>query len=588
MTLQQPGLTVLAKQGDVTAIAALMNRSLQSKGIVARVAHQKGHLRVLLEGQTVPDQNSLAPYIRKGVLALQISGVHTLSVWGRSKGTSTPAWSDTFALNPANTELNAPQIHSESVKPGLKQTIDRSDPPAEDHPATSQQSHTTDEQDVTSVANPEAIAAHLNQAMATDALVFEAVVDDRSLKLTAKTNQILQGDTFAKDVQNHLLPLNLADIDTVHLYKQKTNGNSPYKIKAFTLYREPAPTEAATTASEPLHPTEDSAAQSQPARSQSIGVQQTKITPQAATQASQKSKFLLIALVALVLVLLIGGIKLLAKPPAATEICQDTAGAPGYCQLAVQLVGEQSLHDLKTAATPFTPEMEAKGLSLCENATDLQMRRKPVRQGTRYSHSLKSEPVFPGITMVDTQLKASPQANVASKASPQAEVTVFRTACLFAGNDDRVQLIKNVVLPNGWPEEPYQGKQEWEPMQRSLKVYQIALMLGGGTLFTAIGLFAACSLNLGVQIYTLRGLFQTASILGTLDTLLIVMSGGKLNLFGGVPLTCLALGLTQIWVNDLRVDWAAGYRIVALGVFVMMIIRIILNWLLLGFIFSVL
>ena len=72
------------------------------------------------------------------------------------------------------------------------------------------------------------------------------------------------------------------------------------------------------------------------------------------------------------------------------------------------------------------------------------------------------------------------------------------------------------------------------------------------------------------------------------DTVLIVLSGGKLNLFGGIPLTCLALGLTQIWVKDLRVDWAAGYRTVALGVFLMMVIRFVLNWLMLGFIFSVL
>jgi hypothetical protein len=169
-----------------------------------------------------------------------------------------------------------------------------------------------------------------------------------------------------------------------------------------------------------------------------------------------------------------------------------------------------------------------------------------------------------------------------------AEEIVFRSACLLAGQHDRIQLVKQVVLPNGWPEEPYQGKQAWEPMQRSLKVYQILIMLGGGTLFTAIGLFAASVFNLGFQIYTLRGLFQTASILGTMDTLLLVMSGSKLNLFGGVPLTCLALGLTQLWVSDLRVDWAAGYRTVALGVFLMMVIRFVLNWLLIGFILSVL
>ncbi len=567
MTLQQPSLTTLAKQGDFAAIAALMNRALQPKGIVVRVAHQNGHLRVLLEGQTIPDQKVLAPYVYKGISTLQIPKLHTLGILGRVHGTSTSAWSETFALTTADLELSTkPPTHLEPDNPDRKQTLDpsESESQGEDDLIDNPENNSTGESDVASVANLDTIATHLNQALATEGLVFEASLDDRILRLTAKTNQILEGDTFAKAVQTLLLPLNVSDIDKVQLYKQKTTSNTPYKIKEFTLYREQTQTEAVVNVAESLPLPDRPAAQVQP----------TKLTSQAAKQ----SKFVMIALVALFVVVLIGGIKLLAKPPAAAEVCQDAAGAPGYCQLAVQMTGEQTLHNLKTVATPLTLELQEKGLSFCTEDSNLQLQRKLGRQKTRYTPAFRSEPLFPGIMMVDTQLKAS----------PQSDVTVFRTACLFVGNGNQVELFKNVVLPNGWPQEPYQGQQELEPMQRSLKAYQIIILLGGGTLFTAIGLFAASILNLGFQIYSFGGLWRTASILGTLDTLLLIMSGATLNLFGGVPLTCLALGLTQMWVKDLRVDWAAGYRVVALGVFLMMIIRTVLNWLLLGFIFSVL
>ncbi|XGV96834.1 MAG: hypothetical protein ACAF41_29435 [Leptolyngbya sp. BL-A-14] len=584
MSPQQPGLTALAKQGDPNAIATLMNRALQPKGIVVKVAHQKGHLRVLLEGQTVPDQTVLAAYVYKGIGALQIPGLHTVSVAGRQKGTSASAWSQVFTLAPSGAERP-------TAPPSQPEPVEHDRQPSTESTIAAAESTATANQEPSGV-DPEAIAAQLNQAMGTEALVFEATLSDRILKLTAKTDQILEGDTFAKTVQTVLLPFNGSEIDLVQLYKQKTKGNHPYKIKEFALQKEPPPevtTNDTTEAPSDNAPT----TLSQPVVAQPTQPQATK-TVQAFSPAFLKSKWAMMALAALFVVLLIGAIKLLSKPPAATEVCADAAGAPGYCQLAVQMVGEQTLHNLKESAIPFTPEMEERGLEVCVNAAGAKVPRTLNRQKERYDSSIRKEPISPGVMMVEAQLKTIPQRNIPQRnvktphASPIAEETVFRSACLFTNQNDRVQLVKHVVLPNNWPEEPYQGKQEWEPMQRSLKVYQILIMLGGGTLFTAIGLFAASALNLGFQLYTFRGLFQTASILGTLDTLLIVMSGGHLHLFGGVPLTCLALGLTQIWVKDLRVDWASGYRSVALGVFLMMVIRFVLNWLLIGFIFSVL
>lgn len=56
MTTAQPNPVELAKQGDVRAIALLINRSLQSKGIVARSVLKDGCLQIMLEATQTPDQ----------------------------------------------------------------------------------------------------------------------------------------------------------------------------------------------------------------------------------------------------------------------------------------------------------------------------------------------------------------------------------------------------------------------------------------------------------------------------------------------------------------------------------------------------
>ncbi|NJK27379.1 MAG: hypothetical protein HC925_00690 [Coleofasciculaceae cyanobacterium SM2_3_26] len=59
-------LLTLAKQGDTQAIAALLNRQLQSKGITARATLKGCCLHVLLESDTTPDRATLLPWIQKG------------------------------------------------------------------------------------------------------------------------------------------------------------------------------------------------------------------------------------------------------------------------------------------------------------------------------------------------------------------------------------------------------------------------------------------------------------------------------------------------------------------------------------------
>lgn len=106
MTQQNP--LDLAKQGDPNALAALMNRSLKPKGITAKVSRKDDCLRVMLESNEFPNQDSLINFIRSGVLKLDVSGINTLQVFGKQIGDEVPTWSQEINLK-ASPELVSQQ-----------------------------------------------------------------------------------------------------------------------------------------------------------------------------------------------------------------------------------------------------------------------------------------------------------------------------------------------------------------------------------------------------------------------------------------------------------------------------------------------
>ena len=103
--MTQPNILELAKQGDVQAIASLMNRHLHSKGINAKVGFQDACLEVTLESAQVPNQQILVAFIRKGLTALAAVSVERVKVYGQQTGKNFPAWSKEFNLGIVEEEL---------------------------------------------------------------------------------------------------------------------------------------------------------------------------------------------------------------------------------------------------------------------------------------------------------------------------------------------------------------------------------------------------------------------------------------------------------------------------------------------------
>lgn len=98
MTTTQPNLLQLAKQGDPKAIAALMNRTLSTKGITAKAALKDVCLHILLESDHAPNQKILVAFIRKGITNLAITSVERVKIYGKCLNEEIPAWNQELEL----------------------------------------------------------------------------------------------------------------------------------------------------------------------------------------------------------------------------------------------------------------------------------------------------------------------------------------------------------------------------------------------------------------------------------------------------------------------------------------------------------
>ncbi|HHP7244264.1 MAG TPA: hypothetical protein ACFE0H_06225 [Elainellaceae cyanobacterium] len=95
---QQPGVLDLARQGNGRAIATLMNRHLQPRGITVKARLKTHDLHIMLEGDDVPPADASVNFVRQGLTNLNAESVHRVKLYGRKQGISTPAWRREFEI----------------------------------------------------------------------------------------------------------------------------------------------------------------------------------------------------------------------------------------------------------------------------------------------------------------------------------------------------------------------------------------------------------------------------------------------------------------------------------------------------------
>ena len=92
MSIDKQTALQMAKNGDEKVIALLVNRSLKPQGITARTQIKGDCLKILLESDRVPEENTLTELLTREISGLGIYSVETLRIYGRQKGEPKPAW----------------------------------------------------------------------------------------------------------------------------------------------------------------------------------------------------------------------------------------------------------------------------------------------------------------------------------------------------------------------------------------------------------------------------------------------------------------------------------------------------------------
>jgi hypothetical protein len=98
MTTSQPNPLELAKQGNVRAIAFLMNRSLKPKGITAKAALKNDCLHLVLEASKPLNQQRTVEFVCKKINSLQLKTINKVKIYGRKVGEDIPVWQQAVEL----------------------------------------------------------------------------------------------------------------------------------------------------------------------------------------------------------------------------------------------------------------------------------------------------------------------------------------------------------------------------------------------------------------------------------------------------------------------------------------------------------
>lgn len=88
----------LAKQGDPHAIAALINRSLASKGIQAEAELEGTCLKISLQATQIPNQKAVVAIIHRGMIVLRVKQIRAVKILTYRSDNHYLAWQDEIDL----------------------------------------------------------------------------------------------------------------------------------------------------------------------------------------------------------------------------------------------------------------------------------------------------------------------------------------------------------------------------------------------------------------------------------------------------------------------------------------------------------
>jgi hypothetical protein len=226
----------LAKQGDTSAIAALMNRSLAPQGIKALVLLEGQTLKVLLEGLEIPAQERFTNYTIQGLRKIGVAAT-ILEIYGKQSDNQGFAWSQRFQVEGENF---TPVAQPAPANPFVAAATDASSTSSAPSDAPANSPTHLDPSNIQKLAkqgNIEAIAAFVQSAL-SDREELESFVELEGdvLKVTIQTKQFLDGPAFCGEFGTKMNAIHGGVIKELEVYKRKSEKTAPFLMKKMTLF----------------------------------------------------------------------------------------------------------------------------------------------------------------------------------------------------------------------------------------------------------------------------------------------------------------------------------------------------------------
>jgi hypothetical protein len=141
MNPNQQNLLELAKKGNTRAIAVLINRSLQSKGITTKVNLKGSCLQILVESDKALDQEPITQFLVGGIKKLNIESIDSIKVFGKQNGQGFADWTQDIPLQnnlkeykiQKSPSVGVSMVSEETQIPAINRTIKSNDSASSTH-----------------------------------------------------------------------------------------------------------------------------------------------------------------------------------------------------------------------------------------------------------------------------------------------------------------------------------------------------------------------------------------------------------------------------------------------------------------------
>ncbi len=598
-------LTVVerAKQGEPDAIAQLMNRTLNQRAAHVQVRRRGGEYRLLVESDRLPEQQATVQWIEQGLRKLAIADMQTVTIYGKARQSAKPDWQYGFEIG--GFAARSQGLPSESPQ-AASVTSSLTEPPL-------------DLSEHCFIRNPSLLAVSLTppaKPVAQAVLSFAALANAQKLTLLPHVASLLrkpapiENPALAAEAQawiTEVLTLEGDDIRKLSIWLSRYCADpaatvAQLSLKAAPPQSESNPSSESSAASELIrHTVNPSIARGVVEQSAPAGELHS---PDASLLSSNGWLPIWVLPAAWAFCLLVAvslGIYSANNTEYSSALCEQVENPSAQCKLASQLVGEDAfLSEVLNPDIVVPPEITEKAAEKCQeygedNLLSAALFESSAKKGVSISN-IHTEEVFPGVLLTDLKqtdntgerepmrIACVGYVTLAQAASGEfSEVPVNRfpnasdNKAIKPGDPLMIRGIAVDEIPMAWPTEKYDKVGGIKlSTKKALGVYNIFIGFGANTLFTAIGLFVAVMLNACYKCYTLKGIYQTASVLGVIETIVYMIPG--LGTFISIPLNVTMLGLASCFVKDFNIDWSEGSKSVAVGVITIMVIRMILSW----------